>query len=290
MTPPLPTSAAHWALPPISSGTPRSQESRFDPSVPHLARVYAYWLGGKDHFPADRKVAEEVADHRPQVVAGAQANRQFLARVVEYLARDAGIRQFLDIGAGLSAPGATHEIAQAIAPKSRVVYVDNDPLVLAHARARLAGCIRQGTVVCEEADLRDPAVVLAAAATLDFTQPAAVLLLAVLHFVPDSQDPAGVVAALASGLAPGSFIAVSHVTADFAPQQMGAAVDAYNALMLTRITARTHRQVSGLFGDLPLVAPGVVPISGWRLRPLDASPGPADLYAGLARTSARRRP
>lgn len=258
-------------------------------SMPHLARVYACWLGGTDHFPADRKVAGEVLMHRPQVVTGARANRDFLARVVEYLARKAGIRQFLDIGAGLPAPGCTHEVAQAIAPGSRIVYVDYDPLVLTHTRALLTSGTCHGAVACTEADVRHPAAVLAGAGeTLDFSRPVAVLLLALLHFVPDLEDPAGIVATLADGLAPGSFIAISHLTADFAPGQMGAAVDAYNTRMPTPVIARTHRQVSGLFAGLPLVAPGVVPISGWRPRPLDALPVPADLYAGLARVTRGR--
>ncbi|MDR0345924.1 MAG: SAM-dependent methyltransferase [Nocardiopsaceae bacterium] len=265
--------------------------ARFDPSVPHLARVYAYWLGGKDHFPADRMVAEDVAEHRPHVVTGARANRKFQARVVDYLARGPGIRQFLDVGAGLPPPGCTHQIAQAVASQSRIVYADYDPLVLARARARLTSGTRQGAIACTEADLRDPAGVLAAAAaTLDFSQPAAVLLLSILHFIRADEDPAAIVAALASGLAPGSFIAISHVTADFAPQEVGAAADTYNALMPTPVTARTHRQVTGLFGALALVPPGVVPISGWRPRPLEVQPRRADLYGGLARTTASRRP
>jgi hypothetical protein len=263
--------------------------ARFDPSVPHLARVYAYWLGGKDHFPPDRKVAEDVLEHRPQVVTGARANRDFLTRAVEYLARDAGIGQYLDIGAGLPAPGCTHQAAQAVAADSRIVYVDHDPLVLAHARALLTGSTGQGAVACVEADVRDPAAVLAgAAATLDFSRPVAVLLLAILHFITDDEEPAGIVAALADGLAPGSFIAISHLTADFAPGPVGAAVDAYNTHMPTPVTARTHRQVTGLSAGLPLVAPGVVPVSGWRPRPLDALPLPADLYAGVARVTRGR--
>lgn len=250
-----------------------NRASRFDPSVPHLARVYAYWLGGKDHFPADRMVAEDVAEHRPQVVTGARANRKFQARVVDYLARGPGIRQFLDVGAGLPAPGCTHEIAQAVAPQSRVVYADRDDLVLARARARLTGGTRQGAIACAQTDLRDPAGVLAAAgATLDFTQPAAVLLLAVLHFIRADEDPAAIVAALASGLAPGSFIAISHVTADFAPQEVGAALDTYNALMPTPVTARTHRRSPACLAHSHWSPPGWCPSpdgapARWRSTP-----------------------
>jgi hypothetical protein len=259
--------------------------ARFDPSVPHPARVYAYWLGGKDHHRADREAAEEVMRRRPQVVAGARANRAFLARVVRYLAGECGIRQFLDIGTGLPAPDSTHEVAQAIAPDCRVVYVDDDPLVLAHARALLTGGPR-GSCDHIEADLRDPPAILAGAArTLDFTQPAAVLLLAVLHFIPGADEPASIVAALASKLAPGSFLAISHLTADFAPGPVAAGVSAYNALVPTSLIPRTHSQVSALFAGLPLVPPGVVPLTEWRPA---AGPFPhvTDLYAGVAHAPA----
>src|SRR5260221_6872088 len=170
-----------------------SAPSRFDPKVPHPARVYTYWIGGKDHYPADRRAAEEVIRQRPQVVAGARGNRAFLARAVRYLAGPCRISQFVDIGPGLPAPGATHTVGQAIDPQTRVVYVDNDPLVLAHARALLTST-REG--ICEyiDADLRDPETILEEAArTLDFTQPTAVILVAVLHFLPDADAPADIV-------------------------------------------------------------------------------------------------
>jgi len=257
--------------------------------VPNPARVYAYWLGGKDHYEADRKAAEEVIRLRPQVVAGARANRAFLARVVRFLAADCGIRQFLDIGTGLPAPGATHQVAQAAAPQTRVVYVDNDLLVLAHARALLTPA-PQGRCDYVDADLRDPARILAqAAATLDFTQPVAVLLLAVLHFIPDTDGPAAIVAALAGGITPGSVIAISHLTADFAPEHVSAAATAYNTLAPVPVTPRTHAQVTGLFGGLPLLPPGVVPVTEWRPRHGKGF-GPADLYAGAARIPRRGRP
>jgi S-adenosyl methyltransferase len=211
-----------------------------DPRVPHSARVYAYWLGGKDYYPADRNAAEEVIRLRPQVVAGARANRRFLARVVRFLAGPCGVRQFLDIGTGLPAPDSTHEVAQQVDPCCRVVYCDNDPLVLAHARALLTSA-PQGSCDYIGADLRDTTTILThAAKTLDLAQPIAVLLLAVLHFLPDAQDPAHAVAALAAPLAPGRYLAVSHLTADFAPEQVMAATHAYNALAPVPVTARTH--------------------------------------------------
>jgi SAM-dependent methyltransferase len=265
-----------------------STDQRFDPSVPHPARVYNVWLGGKDGLAADRKAAAEVAACRPQVVAGARANRAFLARAVRYLAGERGIRQFLDIGPGLPAPDATHTVAQAIAPESKIVYVDNDPLVLAHARALLTS-LPQGVCAYLEGDLRDPVtIVKEAARTLDFTQPAAVMLVAVLHFIPDASDPAGLVASLAGALAPGSFLAISHLTADFDPGQVASGVAAYNALVPAGITARSHAQVTALFGRLSLVPPGVVPVSEWRPGHAPVHGVSADVYAGLAVTGRSR--
>jgi O-methyltransferase involved in polyketide biosynthesis len=263
---------------------------QFNTSVAHPARVYAYWLSGKDHFPADRKAAEEVIRLRPQVVAGARANRAFLARVVRYLAADRGVRQFLDLGTGLPCPDNTHEVAQQVAAESRVVYVDNDPLVLTHARALLTST-PPGACDYIEADLRDTSAILAGAAhTLDLTRPVAVLALAVLHFIPDTDDPTGIVARMAGALAPGSFIAVSHLTTDFAPDQVAAAVTAYNTQASTAVTPRTHAQVTALLGGLPLVAPGVVPVTQWR-PPVAGLPHrmTADLYAGLARAGQRHQ-
>ena len=256
---------------------------RSDPLVPHPARVYGYWLGGKDHYPADRKAAEEVIAHRPQVVTGARANRAFLGRVVRYLAGECGIRQFIDVGPGLPAPGNTHEIAQAVAPDCRIVYVDNDPLVLTYARALLTSS-PHGSCDYLDADLRDTPTVLAGASwTLDFMRPTAVLMLAVLHFIADADDPAGIVAALTGQLAPGSYLVISHLTADFAPGPVDAGVSAYNALVPTALIPRTHSQVSALFAGLPLVPPGVVPLTEWRPAPVYPSPRSSDMYAGVAR-------
>jgi hypothetical protein len=255
--------------------------SRFDPEIPHPARIYNYWLTGKDHFRADRRAAEEVIRHRPQVVAGARANRAFLARSVRYLAAECGIRQFLDIGTGLPAPASTHEVAQQAAPDCTVVYTDNDPLVLVYARALLTAR-PPGRCGYVDADLRDTATLLAQASrTLDFSRPAAVLLLAILHFIQDSDDPPGIVATLASALAPGSYLVISHLTGDLAPDPVAAAVATYNAAVPTAVISRSHAQVTALFGGLPLVPPGVVPVAEWR-----PTPGPAaqaDLFAGVAR-------
>jgi len=268
---------------PASPGT-----ARFTPEIPHPARIYNIWLGGKDGYAADRQAAAEVAACRPQVVAGARANRAFLARAVRYLAGPCGIRQFIDVGPGLPAPDSTHQVAQAIAPQARVVYVDNDPLVLAHARALLTSG-REGCCEYVDADLRDPETILKEAArTLDFTQPAALLLVAVLHFLTDADNPAGIVAALGAALGPGgSFVAISHLTADFAPEEVAAGVAAYNALVPAGITARTHAQVTALFGGLPLAPPGVVPVTEWRPDHAAVHGVSADMYAGLATITGR---
>jgi DNA-binding XRE family transcriptional regulator len=208
--------------------------------------------------------------------------------VVRHLA-SRGVHQFLDIGTGIPVPGSTHEIAQEADPRSRVVYVDNDSMVLAHARALLASG-PEGSCDYLDADLRDTGYLLRAASrTLDFSQPVAVLLLAVLHLIPDAGNPGGLVTELASALAPASYLAISHMTADFAPGPVAAAAAAYNAAAAVPVTARTHAQVTALFGGLSLIAPGVVPITAWRPDIADALPQPADLYGGVARTAARRR-
>jgi SAM-dependent methyltransferase len=264
---------------------PASREpARFDPRVAHPARVYSCWLGGKDHYPADREVASEVARARPEVVAGARANRAFGQRVTGFAAAGLGIRQFLDIGAGLPAPGPAHEIAQKISPACRVVYFDNDPLVLAHGRALLTA--RPGAEPCTylHGDVRDPASVLErAGAVLDFTRPVAVLLLAVLHFVADADDPAGIIKQFAAALAPGSLIAISHLTADYAPQQVAEGTAAYNARVPIAVHPRSREQLTAICGALPVQHPGVVPVNFW-LPSLRESPGlAADLHAAVLR-------
>jgi len=262
----------------------------FGTGPPNVARVYNALLGGKDNYEADRRAAQEVRRHRPHVVAGARANRRFLARVVRYLAAECGVRQFIDLGTGLPCPDNTHEVAQQVAADCRVVYVDNDPVVLTHARALLT-CTPPGSCDYIEADVRDTATIVAEAArALDLAQPVAVLALAVLHFLPDGDDPAAIVARLAEALAPGSFMALSHLTADFALEQVAAAATAYNTQASVAVTPRTHAQVSGLFGGLPLVAPGVVPVTQWR--PVVAGLPhrmTADVYAGVARIGQGRR-
>jgi hypothetical protein len=264
--------------------TPGYLPARFDPGVAHPARVYAFWLGGKDHYPADRAAGQEVARLRPQVVAAARANRAFGCRVTGHAAGSLSIRQFLDIGAGLPAPGPTHEVAQRISPACRVAYVDNDPLVLAHGRALTT--IRPGAQPCAwlHGDVRDPEAILEqAGAVLDFTKPVAVLMLALLHFVSDAEDPASIVARFAAALAPGSLIAISHLTGDFAPQAISDSAKAYNARVPVQVYPRSRDQITGLCGDLSIEYPGVVPVSHW-MPSLRETLGPAvDLHAAVIR-------
>ena len=249
--------------------------------------MYNVWLGGKDHYTPDRAAAQRVAECRPQAASGARANRQFLGRVVRYLARRRGISQFLDIGTGLPAPDNTHEVAQSLNPAARVVYADNDPVVLAHARALLTSDPR-GACDYLDADLHDPAAILGLGRPDPRPgPPRRDLLLAVLHFLPDADDPGGILAGLAAGLAPGSYVALSHVTSDFAPAAVASGVAAYNEAVPAGITARSHAQVSALLGGLSLVAPGVVPVSEWRPDPGTVRQ-PADLYAALAATGRKR--
>jgi S-adenosyl methyltransferase len=258
----------------------------FDPATAHPARVYNVWLSGKDHYAADRAAAAKVIERRPQVVDGAVANRQFLERAVRHLARCYGVRQFIDIGTGLPAPDNTHEVAQLVDPYSRILYVDNDPLVMTHARALLAST-DEGSCDYLYADLRDTGYILKEARrTLDFNLPVAVLLLAVLHFIDDKDDPAGIVTALAGPLTAGSSVVISHLTADSAPEAVGGGVAAYNALVPTAIYPRTHAQVTELLGDLSLIPPGVVPVSEWRAD--TAATKVTDVYAGMGRKQASR--
>ncbi|HEY1640720.1 MAG TPA: SAM-dependent methyltransferase [Streptosporangiaceae bacterium] len=254
-----------------------------DTSVAHPARVYDYWLGGKDNYAADREAAERVLAVTPGLRYRVRANRAFLARAVRYLAAEAGIRQFLDIGTGIPSADNTHQVAQAVAPESRIVYADNDPIVLTHARALLASG-PQGATQYVQGDLRDPAPILAAAAgTLDFSQPVALLLLGVLHLIQDEEHPYQLVAGLMAGLPPGSYLAISHPAADIHPGQ-AEAQRRYNERVSTPQTLRTREQVARFFDGLDLVPPGLVYVHTWRPDPGDAAPPDAtSAHGGVAR-------
>ena len=253
----------------------------FDTSVPHIARVYNYWLGGKDHFAADRELAEKFIAADPKVIAGVRANRAFLGRAVHFLAAEAGIRQFLDIGTGIPTASNTHEVAQRAAPDSQVVYVDNDPIVLAHARALLTSD-PPGATDYIDADLRNTGAILAQAArTLDFSRPVAVMLVGILQCIPDEDDPRRIVATLMDAVPPGSYLAVSHPAADvYAQARAGAAL--LNEGLSSPIIFRTRAAVAQFFGGLDLVEPGLVSISHWRSG-AGAGASPLANWAGVAR-------
>lgn len=269
---------------------PRGQVSGFDRAaridarLPVSARVYDYWLGGKDNFAADRDAAEEAIAANPGIVADVRANRAFLTRSVRYLASQCGISQFLDIGTGLPAASNTHEVAQAADPGARIVYVDNDPVVLTHARALLTS----GPTGCCDyvyADLRDQAAILrAAASTLDLSRPVAVLLLLILHLIPDADDPHLVVSSLLAAMPAGSYLILAHPASDVRPDAVAEMTRRMNQrLSGTKATLRDHAAVSRFFTGLELVEPGVVQPQQWHPDPGDPGPAEATVWCGVAR-------
>ena len=236
--------------------------SGFDPSVAHPARIYDYWLGGKDNYAADRLAGEEVLRSVPVLAAGARANRAFLGRAVRYLAGETGIEQFLDIGSGLPAAANTHEVAQAVAAGARVVYVDSDATVATHGRALLGSSPHTAFI---EADLREPQVILAQAGrALDLSQPVAIMLLLVLHLIPDSDRPHDLVAHLMSAVPPGSALAISHPASDIMPEQVAAGRRDFNRLSTMPMTGRSREQVARFFEAMTLADPGLVQPQQWR--------------------------
>jgi hypothetical protein len=254
----------------------------FDVSVAHQARIYNYWLGGKDNYAADRQAAEEAIAAYPGVATGARANRQFLARAVRYLADEAGVRQFLDIGTGIPAANNTHEVAQSVSPGSRIVYVDYDPVVLAHARALMAGD-EDGLVDYLDADLRDTQPILdQASRILDFSRPVAVMLIAIMHAIGDQDDPYGIVAKLIDAVPPGSYLALSHGASDIDGEKMAEVARRINRVSHQQFTPRSHAEVTRLFGGLDLLEPGVVRVEEWR--PVSESDGPytSAMWGGVA--------
>jgi hypothetical protein len=257
-----------------------------DTSVAHPARIYDYWLGGKDNFAADREAAEQAIAANPFVRPGVRANRGFLRRAVRYLAAEAAVRQFLDIGTGLPSANNTHEVAQSVAPDSRVVYVDNDPIVLVHARALLTGT-SEGATAYLDADLRDPDTILRQAAkTLDLSQPVAVMLLLILHLIPDSADPHAIVARLMAALAPGSYLVISHPAIDVEPEAMAEMARRLNARQRpdNQGKLRDHADVSRFFDGLELLEPGVVQPHRWRPDPGEAIPATSiTAWSGVGR-------
>jgi hypothetical protein len=258
--------------------------SRFDTGVAHSARRYNYWLGGKDNFAADRESGDAIASTFPTIRDSVRENRRFLRRTVEFLVGEVGITQFLDIGTGLPTADNTHQVAQRVAPRARIVYVDNDPLVLAHARALLTSS-PEGATAYIDADVRDPDKIFTAPelrATLDLSQPVGLVLLAVLHFVQDSEDPYGVVASLVKALPAGSYLVVSHATYDLVDP---AKVQQLEALSGGQWRSRSREEFTRFFTGLELVDPGVGPIGDWRPTPGTRPPDPAEIvtFGAVAR-------
>ncbi|QFG24619.1 SAM-dependent methyltransferase [Actinomadura sp. WMMB 499] len=259
-----------------------------DPTKAHPSRRYNYWLGGKDNFAVDRESADMVASGFPTVALAARENRRFMARAVRYLARDAGISQFLDIGTGLPSAGNVHEVAQSIDPASRIVYVDNDPVVLVHARALLTSA-PEGRTAYIDADLRDPEKILAApelAATLDPSRPVALMLVAIMHFITDDEDPYGLVARLVDALPAGSHVVITHATGDYLTSEQHAEADETNRLSGVPFRLRTREEFARFFDGLDLVDPGVTSVVDWRPDlPPENRPRVEDvsMYCGAAR-------
>jgi hypothetical protein len=255
-----------------------------DISVAHPARVYDAWLGGKDHFAVDRAVAEQVTHANPGIVPAVRSNRAFMARVVRYLAGEAGVRQFLDLGTGLPSASNVHEVAQGVAPGARVVYVDNDPIVLVHARALLTGT--PGTVAYIEADLRDTrSIITGAGETLDLSRPVAVMLLMTLQFIGDEDDAYGLVRAYLDAVPSGSYLVISHPASDGEQAELARrGTVRYNQMVSTPMTRRSRAEFGMFLEGLDILEPGIVHMTQWRPSPGDVIPqkvSPA--YCAVAR-------
>jgi hypothetical protein len=263
-------------------GTSEGQAAQFDTGVPHSARIWNYWLGGKDNFAADRGVGEHVKQIFPGIVRAARAQRDFLARAVRYLAAEAQVRQFLDVGTGLPTAENTHEVAQQAAPESRVVYVDYDPIVLAHARALLTST-PAGATDYIEADLRDPGRILGSAArTLDFSQPVALILLGILGHVSSYDEARSIVRRLTGGLTAGSYLVIADGAS--VSEAGNEAQRQYNEGSPVAYYLRSPGEIAGFFAGLELTEPGVVSCSRWRpARTALVDADEAAVFGGVAR-------
>jgi hypothetical protein len=264
-----------------------AEPPEIDISIPHVARIYDYLLGGKANFKVDRDAADRAYASFPGGIDGVRADvraqRALLGRMVRYLVRDAGIRQFLDIGTGIPAENNVHQVAQAEAPEARVVYVDKDPIVLAHAH-RLLRSSPQGATSYIYGNLAEPGPILdGARQTLDFAQPVAVMLFGILHFFSDADNPRGVLDQLMTALAPGSYLAISHLAGDVHSEALDETFRRLTEAMRESVILRSHDEVAGLFGGLELVEPGVVLITKWRPDPGSSPPPEAMAWSGLAR-------
>ncbi|AOR30686.1 translation initiation factor IF-2 [Streptomyces fodineus] len=253
--------------------SPAAGPAKLDTSVAHNARVWNYWIGGKDNYEVDQRVGEQVAGMFPVIRAVARADREFLARAVRFVTAERGMRQFLDIGTGLPTVDNTHEIAQRIAPESRIVYVDNDPIVLVHARSLLTSS-PEGVTDYIDADVRDPdAIVQRAAETLDLGRPVALMMLGILNFVLDTGEAGDIVRRLMAVLPSGSHLVLTHPTydADVGGEGNRAAMEFWNAHATPPITARSREEIAGFLDGLEPVEPGLVPCSQWRAGPASAA-------------------
>lgn len=268
-----------------SSRTPvQKRPPDLDTTVAHSARFWNYLLGGKDNYAADREIAEQILVLIPSLRDTVRAERGFLVRAVRHLAGDAGIRQFLDIGTGLPTANNTHEVAQATAPESRIVYVDNDPLIMTHARALLTSTA-EGTTDYVQADLREPDVVLQEAArTLDFTQPVALMLLGILNFITDTNEAHAIVNRLLAALPSGSYLVISHPTVEIDGEAMKEAMQLWNRSGAAPIVARSRQQLIRFFDSLELLEPGLVSCSLWRPEPIELGvPAEVFHFSGVGR-------
>ncbi|AEV83487.1 hypothetical protein ACWT_2955 [Actinoplanes sp. SE50] len=258
---------------------------KLDTGVPHPARRYNYWLGGKDNFAADRESGDLLARSYPAARIAARANRAFLRRAVGHLAGEAGIRQFLDIGTGLPTADNTHQVAQRVAPDSRIVYVDNDPMVMVHARALLTSTPEGRTRYLEQ-DLRRPEEILAALDILDLTRPVALILVAVIHFLPDHARATEIVHTLVDALPAGSYLTMTSATTDFLTPELKANWDESLRTGRSDVHPRTRAAFEDYFAGLDPIAPGITAIGDWRPDPADPehpTPVDASLFGAVAR-------
>lgn len=271
--------------------TGEALERGLDLHTPNVARIYDCLLGGKDNFAADRQAAAILLEAVPGAAVAARENRAFLSRAVQFLAEEAGIRQFLDLGTGIPTAGSVHEIAQAEDPhRIRVVYADYDPVVVRHADALLGGSMTTSVV---RADLREPWDLFARPTVrtlINLAEPAAVLLVAVLHFIEDHEDPWAIVNCYKDSMAPGSYLVISHVSADHLSAEAARQAQAVYADASAPGIARTHEQVARFFGGLDMVSPGLVDVAEWRPNVIGAQPRPAVFYGGIACKTRPGRP
>jgi hypothetical protein len=273
-----------------SSDSCKHTQRDFDPDVPNVARIYDWLLGGKDNFAADRQAASRLLEAVPGAAVAARENRAFLGRAVRFLAQEAGVRQFLDIGTGLPSARAVHEIVRGVVPMPRVVYADDDPVVVSHARALLGDSL---STVVVTADLRQPWDLFArptVRSLINLAEPVAILLVAVLHFVEDHENPGTIVNCYKDLMASGSYLVISHVTADHLSSDAARHAQAVYASASAPGVARTREQIGGFFAGLDMVAPGLVDVSEWRPDHIGPLPGPAVFYAGIGCKTRPGRP